>query len=109
MIFEHWQLPFIILCLLSGAWGAYYVRLKHREKMEIIKKGEQQIGPDRIEEMKLRALSRGILLVAAGVGFMAARLLIHFFGFEAFETYATSMLLFAGMGSLIFYRRIKNI
>ena len=101
-------LPFIILSLFTGVVVVYYLRNKHHEKLEIIRQGDNPVYQDALEKMKFANLGRAIIFIFLGIAIFLSHLMVQILKLEAVVTYLAMILLFFGIGSLIFYFIIRN-
>lgn len=106
---EHWRFPFLlILFTLMGVVVLYYLRNQHKEKMELIKKGENIISQDALQQMKLSNLAKGIISISLALGIFIGHILETYTSLETVVSYISMILLFFGIGSLAFYIIIRN-
>jgi uncharacterized protein (UPF0128 family) len=105
---QFWQLPFMIAFATTGTVIYIYLRNQHKEKLELIKKGESIIPQDALQQMKLRNLANGIIAVSLALGIFIAHILETYTSLEPIVSYISMILLFFGIGSLTFYAIIKN-
>jgi len=105
---EFWQIPFIIAFIITGTVTIFYLRNQHREKLELIKKGESILHQDALQQMKFRTLSKGIISIALALGIFMAHLLETYTKLTPLVSYLSMILLFFGIGSLVFYNIVKN-
>ncbi|WP_299219161.1 DUF6249 domain-containing protein [uncultured Aquimarina sp.] len=103
-----WQIPFMVSIITCAVVLAYYLKNQHKEKIELIKKGESIVFQDALEQMRLNSLSRGIIAIALALGVVSGYLLVHYTVIIPIVGYLTMLFLSFGIGSLIFYRVIKN-
>lgn len=94
------------ICALIG----YYIKTKNQERMKLIEKG---INPDEglsiSDYRKHASLKNGILFISFGLGLLVGHLLVLNFGqLDILITYATSLLLFGGIGFIINFIIIRN-
>lgn len=106
-------LTVLLLMVISvGLFGllAYYINVKHQQKMEIIKKGDYLFeNNSQLENMKYASLNYAVLLISFGLGVLVSYTLTSNFGFKyPFVIYLASTGLFLGVGFLTFYYLIKN-
>jgi formate-dependent nitrite reductase membrane component NrfD len=94
---QFWQLPFMIAFATTGTVIYIYLRNQHKEKLELIKKGES-----------IRNLANGIIAVSLALGIFIAHILETYTSLEPIVSYISMILLFFGIGSLTFYAIIKN-
>lgn len=87
--------------------------IKHKERMELIRQGI--IPPDESKSKtipnKFRSLRNGILLVGIAIGLIISLSISYYNGFEedeAFFVVAPAVLLFLGLGYLLFYLLVRN-
>ncbi|MEM1258054.1 MAG: DUF6249 domain-containing protein [Bacteroidota bacterium] len=81
----------------------FYLWTQYRQKMELIRKGESLVNFDSLEQMKANHLSKGIIAITLSLGiltgyFLESNTLLH-----PWVAYATMLLLFFGIGALVFY------
>jgi len=105
---EFWQIPFMIAFAITGTVVYFYLRNQHREKLELIAKGESIIPQDAIQQMKFSNLAKGIISISLALGIFIAHLLETYTSLEPIVSYISMILLFFGIGSLTFYAIIKN-
>lgn len=101
-------LPFIILSLFTGIVVIYYLRNKHREKLEMIKQGENLVYQDALEKMKYENLGRAIIFIFLGFAVFLSHILIERLQLDPVVTYLSVILSFFGIGSLVFYIILRN-
>lgn len=102
------EYPFIVLICITGVVTLYYLYNRHREKLELIKKGESIIHQDSLQQMKYSNLGRGIITLSLALGLLTAHILEIYTSFEPVISYTSMLLLFFGIGSLVFYSILKN-
>ncbi|MCX2743361.1 DUF6249 domain-containing protein [Mangrovivirga sp. M17] len=102
------RLPIVFVFISVAIVVIYYFRNKHKEKMELIAKGESIIHQDALEQMKLQSLSRGIIASFVGTGIFVAHLVATFSSLDEVVSYFSIITIFFGLGSLIFHFIIKN-
>ena len=108
-MFHFWsQFPIVILFVLIGGIVFFYLRNQHKEKLALIEKGESLIHQDALQRMKFSNLARGIITVSLALGVFLAHLLEMYTSLEPVITYISMILLFFGIGSLVFYWMVKN-
>ncbi len=105
---QFWQIPFIIAFIVTGTITFYYLRNQHREKLELIKKGESILHQDALQQMKFSTLAKGIISISLASGIFIAHLLDTYTSLVPVVSYISMILLFFGIGSLIFYSIIKS-
>lgn len=86
----------------------FYLWTQYRQKMELIKKGESIVEFDSLEQMKINHLSKGIIGIALALGILTAHLLDTYTSLNPWVCYPSMLLLFFGLGALVFYGFIKN-
>lgn len=96
-------IPFVVIFISVVTIIVLFIRNKHREKIELIKKGEDVIYQDIIEQMKLTNLGRGIILINLSIGVFFGYLLTTITNINNGVCYIGSSLFFFGLGSIIFY------
>lgn len=99
----------IIAFPICGLIG-YYIKTKNDERLKLIEKG---INPDEglnvTEYRKQTYLKNGVFFLCVGAGLFIAHLLVsNHKTISSFITYATSLLIFSGIGFLINYNIIKR-
>jgi len=77
-------------------------------KLELIKKGESILHQDALQQMKFRTLSKGIISISLALGIFIAHLLETYTALIPIVSYISMILLFFGIGSLVFYYIVKN-
>ncbi len=108
-MFHFWsQLPFTILFVIVGGIIFFYLRNQHKEKLELIKKGDNIIIQDALQQMKYSNLAKGIISTSLALGVFTAHLLETYTALDPVVTYISMILLFFGIGSLTFYMIVKN-
>ncbi|WP_370629746.1 DUF6249 domain-containing protein [Pedobacter sp. MR2016-19] len=92
---------FITFFILLG----YSIKLKHRQKMELIKKGDIMFeNTSMMENMKYSSLSHGILLIALSIGLITSYYITGSISVKnQFIIYIAICSLSIGIGSLTFY------
>jgi len=94
--------------LITGVVLVFYLWTQHRQKMELIKKGESLVQFDSLEQMKVSNLGKGIIAIMLSLGIFTAHLLETYTTLTPMVSYISMILLFFGIGSLIFYVLVKN-
>ncbi|HHC80219.1 MAG TPA: hypothetical protein ENK46_10090 [Flavobacteriia bacterium] len=105
---EFWQIPFMVAFAITGIVTYFYLKNQHREKLELIKKGESIIPQDALQQMKFSNLAKGIISISLALGVFIAHILETYTDLEPVISYISMVLLFFGIGSLTFYAIIKN-
>jgi len=87
------------------------INTKHTERMELIRQGI--IPPEQTKSApnKYRSLRNGTLLVGIALGLTFSLLISYYLDLDedqAFWVVATGVLLFLGLGYLIFYWMVRN-
>jgi hypothetical protein len=87
----------------------YYIWLTHKEKIEIIKRGETGFENNYLKNLKHSVLSKGILLVslAAGMG-IGYTITLNINGISQLVIYLICLLGSGGIGLLIYYFIIRK-
>jgi len=102
-------IPVILFTLLSFLIVGFYIRLKHKEKIEIIKKSEFGFETSYLKNIKHSVLSKGILLVSLavgmGIGFIIS---LDISGVSQLVIYSICLLGSGGIGLLIYYFIIRK-
>ncbi|MDJ0645727.1 MAG: hypothetical protein QNJ57_07025 [Flavobacteriaceae bacterium] len=86
----------------------FYLWTQYRQKMALIKKGESIIKLDSLEQMKTNHLSKGIIAITLAIGILSGYLLETYTTLNPWVSYASMLLLFFGLGALVFYGLIRN-
>lgn len=94
--------------IIVGIVVMFYLWTQYRQKMELIKKGESLIKIDSLEQMKTNHLSKGIIAITLSLGIFSGYFLENYTSLSSWVTYSTMLLLFFGIGALLFYGLIKN-
>lgn len=84
---------------------------KHKERMELIKQGIVPPEESKPKPNKYRSLRNGVLLVGIALGLIISLSISYMLGLdedEAFWVVGASVLLFLGLGYLLFYFLVKN-
>ncbi len=87
------------------------MNVKHKERMELIRQGILPPEKSKPTPNKYRSLRNGILLVGIALGLIISLLISYELGLgedEAFWVVASGVLLFLGLGYLIFYFLMRN-
>ncbi len=106
---EQWRFPLLmIIFTLVSIVILYYLRNRHKEKMELIKKGETIVSQDALQQMKLSNLAKGIISISLALGIFMGYILETYTNLEAVVSYISMILLFFGIGTLSFYALIKS-
>ncbi len=102
-------IPALLLILLSFLIAGYYIRLKHKEKIAIIKKGDDGFETSYLKNLKHSVLSKGILLVSLSLG-MGVGYVINLKkdGVSPVVIYLIRLLASGGLGLLIYYFIIRK-
>lgn len=100
--------PYGSIFLITAVVVVFYLWTQYKQKMELIKKGESIIQFDSLEQMKVSNLGKGIITIMLSLGIFTAHLLEKFTTLNPIVSYITMILLFFGIGSLIFYAIVKN-
>lgn len=95
--------------IIVGIVVIFYLWTQYRQKMELIKKGESIINFDSLEQMKTSHLSKGIIATSLSIGILSGHLLEVYTSLNIWVSYATMILLFFGIGALVFYYFIRNL
>ncbi len=102
-------IPALLLILLSFLIAGYYIRLKHKEKIEIIKKGEFGFETGYLKNLKHSVLSKGILLVSLSLGMGIGYVInLNIEGASQLVIYLICLLASGGVGLLIYYFIIRK-
>lgn len=101
-------IPFIVIFVSIVALIVLFIRNRHKEKIELIKKGNDVIFEDIIQQMKLNNLGRGIILSSLAIGIFIGDLLTRVTDLNHGVCYIGSSLLFLGIGSISFYFILRN-
>lgn len=86
----------------------FYLWTQYRQKMELIKKGESIINFDSLEHMKANHLSKGIIAITLSLGILSGYFLEGNTALHPWVAYATMLLLFFGIGALVFYVLMRS-
>lgn len=91
--------------------GLRSISTKHKERMELIKQGI--IPPEQTKPTpnKYRSLRNGILCIGIALGLIIALIIsyvMHLDEDHAFWVVASGILLFLGLGYVVFYLMVKN-
>ncbi len=91
--------------------GLRSISTKHKERMELIKQGI--IPPEQTKPTpnKYRSLRNGILCIGIALGLIIALIIsyvMHLDEDQAFWVVASGILLFLGLGYVVFYLMVKN-
>ncbi len=81
----------------------FYLWTQYRQKMELIKKGESLVNFDSLEQMKTSHLSKGIIAITLSLGILTGYFLEVSTSLHPWVAYSTMVLLFFGIGALVFY------
>jgi len=100
--------PYGPIFLLTAIVLVFYLWTQYKQKMELIKKGESIVQYDSLEQMKISNLGKGIISIMLALGIFTAHLLDTYTTLEPIVSYISMLLLFFGIGSLIFYAVVKN-
>jgi len=100
--------PYGTIFLITAVVVVFYLWTQYKQKMELIKKGESIVQFDSLEKMKVSNLGKGIIAIMLSLGVFTAHLFEKFTTLEPVVSYITMILLFFGIGSLIFYSLVKN-
>lgn len=86
----------------------FYLWTQYRQKMELIKKGESIVNFDSLEQMKTNHLSKGIIAITLSLGILFGYFLESTTSIHPWVAYSTMLLLFFGIGALLFYFLIRR-
>ncbi|WP_422104580.1 DUF6249 domain-containing protein [Winogradskyella sp.] len=86
----------------------FYLWTQYRQKMELIKKGESIVNFDSLEQMKINHLGKGIISITMSLGILVGHLLQSYMSLDPWVSYSTMLLLFFGIGALVFYGLIRD-
>jgi len=100
--------PYGPIFMITAIVVIFYLWSQYKQKMELIKKGESIVQFDSLEQMKVSNLGKGIIAITLSLGIFTAHLLETYTTLEPIVSYITMILLFFGIGSLIFYSIVKN-
>ncbi len=84
---EFWQMPFMITFAITGTVVYFYLRNQHREKLELIKKGESIVPQDSLQQMKFSNLAKGIISISLTLGIFSAHILKTYTSLEPIVSY----------------------
>jgi hypothetical protein len=99
-----------ILAVLTSGIIVYYLKIKHKEKMELIKMRQISGNDNSFEQKKYSLLGNGILALSLAVSlFFGLILTIHFPGQPSLIIYLISILFFGGLGLIIYYLVIRKV
>jgi hypothetical protein len=77
--------------------------------MELLKNGVNPENKITLVLLKYSVLSKGIFLISIGLGIAVAKILaLRFDVLNDFSTYLIALLLFGGIGLILYYRVIKQ-
>ncbi len=102
------EFPYPPIILITAIVIIFYFWTQHKQKMELIKKGESLIQLDSIEKMKFGNLAKGIIGISLALGILIAHILEKNTDLNSFVLYSSMFLLFFGLGSLTFYSLVRN-
>ncbi len=105
---NFWQIPFMVAVIACAVVLAYYLKNQHKEKLELIKRGENIVFQDALEQMRLNSLARGIIAIALALGLFLGHLLEQYTTLNILVSYLSMLFLSFGIGSLVFYKIVKN-
>jgi len=97
------QLVFLVIFSAVAIIIILFIRNRHKEKIELIKKGDSANFHDISEYMKLNSLGRGIVFISLAFGVFIGHLLASNTELSDPVCYIGSTLFFFGLGSLLFY------
>jgi len=99
----------VLFVLLGAAVLVYYLRLKHTERIELIKKGDYAFEGNYLENLKYGVLSKSILLISLALGFGIGYAITRNMNDSSLVViYLISLLGTAGAGLLSYYFILKN-
>lgn len=87
------------------------INSKHKERMELIRQGIVPPEETKPTPNKYRSLRNGILLVGIALGLIISLIVSYQMDFDedsAFFVVAPTVLLFLGLGYLLFYLLVRN-
>ncbi|WP_300601936.1 DUF6249 domain-containing protein [Niabella sp.] len=99
----------IIFVIASMGLLFYYVRAKHKERLELIKKENFSFVTGGLKNLKYSLLSKGVFLLSMSVGFLIGYLITKNSSDPDYVViYFITLSGSAGIGLLIYYRAIKR-
>lgn len=101
-------IPFVVIFVSIVTIVILFIRNRHKEKIELIKKGDEVIFQDIVEQMRLNNLGRGIILINLSIGIFLGHLLTAITDLNHAVCYIGSSLLFLGIGSILFYFILRD-
>ena len=98
----------LVLLLCSGVLF-YYMRLRHIERMELIKRGGLIYEPNYLTNLKYSVLSKAILFISLGIGLGVAYFItLKITNDSEVIIYLICLSLFAGIGLGVYYLFLKK-
>jgi protein-S-isoprenylcysteine O-methyltransferase Ste14 len=99
----------ITLVFVFGVVVIIYFRLKHKERLEMIKRGDPIYGETDVENLKYSTLSKAIVFISLAVGVgLGYVLTLHDNSSSQFMVYVVSIFGCLGLGLLVYYFIIKK-
>ncbi|HMI59426.1 MAG TPA: DUF6249 domain-containing protein [Puia sp.] len=100
------------IVLLAASFGIiiYFMRLRHIEKLEMIKKGDMAFAPNYMENLRYSILSKAVVMIALAVGLgVGYAINLHITDNNSQGVvYLICLLASGGLGLLVFYLIIQN-
>ncbi|WP_143306395.1 DUF6249 domain-containing protein [Chitinophaga vietnamensis] len=106
---QIFAIAIIVFVVLGMLILFFYIRMRHKEKMELIKKGDYGFQSNYLENMKYNVLGKSIVLIALALGFgIAFGITQRMEGTAVVVIYLISLLSSIGIGLCCFYFIIKK-
>ncbi|NIG53842.1 DUF6249 domain-containing protein [Chitinophaga sp. Cy-1792] len=100
LIFSWAILIFVVLVM---AAVIYYIRARHKERLELIRRGDYVFESNYLENQKYSALSKGIVLLSLTFGLVLAYILSGSFLPSFFLLCPFCLLGCTGIGMMLYY------
>lgn len=106
---QIFAIAIIVFVVLGMLILFFYIRLKHKEKMELIKKGDYAFEGNYLENLKYNILGKSIILVSLALGFgVAYGVAQKVANSSVVIVYLISLFSTTGLGLFCFYFIIKK-
>jgi fucose 4-O-acetylase-like acetyltransferase len=103
-------LPFMFFGLLILILVIIYLKMKHKERMTMIQKGMDPSDNESLIHQRHSLLSKGVFLIALGIGLLIAQLLaLNFSIFDNFSSYVAVLMFCGGVGLLVYLRFMNRV
>lgn len=103
------RLHIVVFLILVFVIILVYIRTQHKEKIALIKSGDFALDLHYLRNRRISALSRGILYLSMGIGFLTAYLVTKNNEANAFPVFVIAITISGGIGLLVVYFILKYL